>query len=393
MTQRINDFDERLSEGEHPGSTADELVIHGLIESRTHDNEGSQSKRIASAMNEIRTPPTLKLPDRFYALRIFAAAASLLLVMGLMSMLFTNTSQTAEALVSSSIARASDAGPRRYSLLVAAESDVEPAEVGTLDLAPSNRMLLKTSTPEGDNLVVGRNETGEWAVRRDGAVDRADPRRSWPGWLHLADDALIASPEEVLAALSRDYDLRVEAGDRINGRTQRLVIGSVKGGSSRRPSEVHVYLDERTLTVTRMELRWSADAIRMARERMNRSPVPAVDDSREDEPSNGPMGGPPKDRAGPGPDGFEPRHRPRMPLDPLDVPLSGHPHPRPADGDRQGSDDRRPARSGDPMGEPRPSRQPPRGGRVPPPALLRFESIPIDKFSADWFDPSAHQAK
>ena len=73
---------------------------------------------------------------------------------------------------------------------------------------------------------------------------------------------MIASPEEVLEVLARDYDLRIEAGDRIGGRPQRMVVGTAKsGGPSRRPSEVQVFLDERTLTVTRMELRWSADAM------------------------------------------------------------------------------------------------------------------------------------
>ncbi|MDI1290212.1 MAG: hypothetical protein PSX37_09740, partial [bacterium] len=340
MTTEPIEFDERLSEGEHPASTADELVVHGLIESRARDTEASQSRRVASAIDAIRTPSPLRLADRFRGMRIFAAAASLLLVLGLMSMLFTSTAQTADALVNSSIARAVDAGPRRYSLMVAAEQNTEPVEVGTLDLAPPGRMLLKTKTPENDELVVGRNETGEWAVRRDGAVDRAEPRRSWPGWLHLADDALIASPEEVLEVLARDYDLRIEAGDRIGGRPQRMVVGTAKsGGPSRRPSEVQVFLDERTLTVTRMELRWSADAIQGARDRINRA-ASVSEDPSSDGSNDGPRGrpdGPPGDRDGPGPDGREPRPRPRMPHGPLGGPMGdprggppmgdGEPHP------------------------------------------------------------------
>jgi len=381
-------FDERFAEYESAATTADELVIHGLIESRNRDTPESQSRRVLLAIRAASATEVLPLSRPSPLLRIFAAAAALILAVGTLGLLFSNTTQNAEALVHASIANSDNVGPRRYALIVTPEVGQAPREVGTLDLAPTDRMLLTTQAADGKGLIVGRNETGEWAVRPDGAVDRAEPRRAWPGWLHLADDALIASPEEVLVVLARDYDLDVSDSIELNGRPQRVIVGTVRPmGPRRRPTEVSVCLDQSSLAVTRLDLRWSQAAIDEAKAHIARMGDPG---SRDRPPlrERGPEGRAPEGDRG-GPIGDRPReYRPA----PAQRPDGSRP-----DGSRP--DGSRPEHPRDASGlgpdtarrlNPGPQARP---GRLPPPALLRFEVVPMPPFAPDWFDPAVHEPK
>jgi len=399
-------FDERFAEYESASSTADELVIHGLIESRNRDTPESQSRRVILAIRAASATDVLPLRRPSPLLRIFAAAASLILAVGALGLLFSNTAQNADALVQASIANSATVGPRRYALVVTQEVGQAPREVGTLDLAPTDRMLLTTQAADGKGLIVGRNETGEWAVRPDGAVDRAEPRRAWPGWLHLADDALIASPEEVLVVLARDYDLKVSESIELNGRPQRVIVGTVRPmGPRRRPTEVSVCLDQSSLAVTRLDLRWSQAAIDEAKENIarmgdpgSRDRPPPRDRGPEGRASGSEVGGQPREgeEAGPSPEADRggplrkgdwtdrpPEFRPPPARRP-DGPRPDGPrpdHPRTASG--PGPDDGRRLNTS-PQARP---------GRLPPPALLRFDVVAMPPFAPDWFDPAAHEPK
>lgn len=324
------------------GAIAAEQFAHGLLETLHRDSPEGRERRIAAMLSRLEGHQ--ERPRRLIPWRAASGLAAAVLALATLVLLALPTQTSAEAIVQRSVAAAKTAGDRRYEVRVmpprATELEADP--IATLDIRDADHVLIRARSPFGDRVVVGRNESGAWAIRPDGSVDRYPPRRAWPRWVDLGQSTImLESVDELLASLGESYTLKRLDPSPIPSATAPTLdrVSAARAGNTEPgPRRIELWIDRDSHVVRRMEVYF-------------------------DPPPPGPRAG--QDRRPP-PD------RPRGPRPP--------PPPPPPRGERH--------------------HPPPeflgeapdfRGGRhPPPPKLLVFELADDPAFADGWFEPETH---
>ncbi len=453
-----------------PQTQADELLAHGLLTYLHNDHPAAQNARVTRVMSAIgadsasnapeapapTTPYRFRMPIR--TVRGWVALAASIGLVALAGFFGFPGETSAQAVVKQSIEamRAGvGGGDRRYEVRLTVRKDggdertLDPAIV---DMRSPNQLLLRVRSPEGDNIVAGRDEKGDWCIRlaRDGGgIEREHPQMAWPRWSKVGDESLFAdSVDRLLEEMTRGYTLSRQpdaALESAPGKAFRHILATKKRLRAPGGDTVEIWIDPATNAVERMVMKWNdppagrAGDAQPAQARPDDAargdgPAPgAGQDDRQplDRPMRprGPRPGPdgePNDGPNGGPDGDRP-DRPLPPRRPRPFPRDGGPDNGPMgrpdrgpdagpegepDGDRLPPGPRdRPHRGpeGDgPMGIPGlgpvppgafgPRQQGPQGAgpnRAPgdrhgPPKMIVIQRVDAPAFEAGWFSPEAH---
>jgi hypothetical protein len=363
MTGPRSDLSPDLAAPERPdaATVAQEQFAHGLLETLHRDTPADRERRIDALLDAMRAAPERRLRIRPW--RLVSGLAAVLALAGLI-LLGLPTGHTAAATIEASIAASKTAGDRRYEVraILPDRSEPQPTPVATLDVRDADHVLIRATTPFGDEITVGRNPAGAWAIRPDGEIDNYPPRRAWPRWVNVGENTfLLVSVDELLGWLEKSYDLSLgEPATLPSGagpRYERLTAVH-KPGPGPEPRRVELWIDPQSHIVRRMELHWPAAGPR---------PVPSGQGIPPDAPPPPRRRPPPEDldQPPPGPDGPPPRPRPRR------GPRPGGPHPPPE------------FLGGPPDFD--------AGRHPPPPRTLVFELVEGASFADNWFDAATHE--
>lgn len=341
-------------EGASAAQAADELLSHGLLEFARRDGEAAQTARIERVIDAVRGGEWSGGTIRRWAGVGMAVAASVVIAVSVAMLALPRTS-SAQAIVRESVAAMRRDGERRYVLraMFEGQTEFESELHGVVDMRAPDELLIRGARPDGGTVVVGRDSEGDWAIRRDGAIERERPERAWPKWAMVGDEALFAQGiDRLLELMAEQYDLTREAGATLEGRdgaTFERINGVKRSGTGPGAGRMDVWIDEKTRAVERVEMRWD--------EGVPRPPVALRGLERrwaDDGPDGGPTGGPPRPRRGP-----------------------RGPHEEGARGER-----------------PPPLPPPGAGATMPPPRRPRalvLDRVDSPEFAAKWFSPEWHR--
>jgi hypothetical protein len=403
-------------EGNEPQGVAREQFIHGLLEWSKLDDVSERERRMVGLMQALEAEEegvATRVPWRVRHWRVLTGMAAMVAITALI-FLGLPTRTSAEAIVQASLTASKNAGDRRYTVSVKPPRASEMRSIGTLDVRDADHVVIQARTPFGDQVTVGRNENGAWAIRPDGTVDTYPPRHMWPNWVNFGQSTvLLVSIDELMTWLQRSYTLTKGGREAVPGGDGTLcdrVTAAHKPGESPEPPRVELWVDPQTRVVRRMELHWI--------------PLGGVE-------RNGPAEGPGE---GPGDGDARPEHEdsdrpPPPPEDPMGLGPGGPPPEGPMDPDMlppprgpEGADEPRGVNRPDgapedrPRMRPRPEmggqpgrRPPPPGGprrrgprpeflggppdfrhHPPPPTMIVFDLVPGASFEATWFDAASH---
>lgn len=345
-----------------PRAIAAEQFAHGLLQTLHLDTTKRREHRIAATLDRLSAPP-IRI-RRVFPWQVASGLAAAAITIVALVLLALPTQSSAVALVQQSVAAVKSAGQRRYEvrIMLPRDTQLQRTPLGTLDIGDEDHVLIQARTPFGDQIVVGRDTQGAWAIRPDGSVDRYPPRHAWPKWVNDGQNTLmLASVDELLGSLEESYQLERAAGAQLpsgEGPAMGRVTATRKAGAeaSPGPRRIELWIDPATHVVTRMELHWD---------------VSATGPSPSDPPRRG--------------DGRKPPRRPDGP------PPGPRPGGRPPDG---------PPRDGPPPDHRRPPPEflggPPdfkAGHHPPPPRMLVFELVQSAAFADSWFSPESHAAE
>ncbi len=365
-----------------PAAQADELFIHGVLGSVHDQASGADARRMSRLEATIReagraptpTPTPRRVAGRRLRRLVGVGCVALSVVVGSWLLIAPATSQ-ARATLLASISAAKGAGERRYEIRTTHEKDAAlPATPEGIFDGADGLCLLRLHAPDGHTVIAGRDATGEWAIRREGGIERSNPRAAWPKWATADGESIFAdSVDQLMEALTSGFDLNSLENERSGDRTLHKIEGVRREGSSPRLADrVRLWIDADTMLLDRMEMEW---------DRPPRPPGPGVGapnggNPREGQPDrNGDHKGPPGMRPPP-PDGMPPPPEGRPPFDP-DRP----PPPRP--GGPEGREGPPPALGGPSA----PGGPLPRGGPIRKLVVTRVEAPTLP---ADWFTPERH---
>lgn len=402
---------------ESPARVASELFVHGLLGALEEQPTDACERRVRRVMHAIAPPAPIPIArGRFHWRAVAAVAAGLALVvlLFLYEQLPLERTAMAEAAIQSAIRASRSPGDQRYEIRIVREGDGELPDTAeaTIDTRAPNLLLLHAQGPEGRVLIAGRDGEGEWAIRRDGDIerDRARGRGIWPRWITSNEQAIFADSIDVfLEFLARRYTLsKGEPDPEVPSLDHIVGVRKQSGGPS--ADRVDVFIDRQTNLVERLEMRWSpetqAEMKRRWQERL-REGMRGPDDGRDGrgrsprEPLGVDGDGPP-----PLPDGAEGRQRPhREGRDGREWGDGGKRERMPRDGDDTGGPGRRPEFAdgfgkgfgdGSPKGDRCLQPKLRYGGdghpRAPsgPPRLFVIERVEPPPFDDAWFSPETH---
>lgn len=204
-------------------TAAKEAFAHGLLEFSRRDTREVQEARIRRAMAALGVGGEESRRLRFptpgrRALRLILSAAASVVLLGVVSLYFGSTEPTAMALVQASIDAAQKAPVRRYEVRASADIRVLPETAqATLDVGSDRQFVIRAKTERGEQIAGGRGADGEWAIKGNGEVETEEPRAYWPRWIFLLDESLTGSPDDILVGLERDFELRVDSTETVDG--------------------------------------------------------------------------------------------------------------------------------------------------------------------------------
>ena len=282
---------------------AQQRFVHGLLAYSRGDDKQSQEERVQRVMDSIASTPTsddvksptiapLPLNLRRYWKPLSGLAAAAVILLALSLTIFVPNGSTAYAIVQSSIEASRAAGDHRYEVSTPGPQADAPSGDGmlmaTLDIRGTDHVLLQAITPEGFELITGRNPEGEWAIRLDGSIERYHADHVRPRWANLGESALLVETVEgLLDGLSASYELvtgddeplpSVSEDDRsrlritgfflppaersegppLGGEDMESRRSGHRGGPGRGhdPQRVELWIHPETFMVERMELHW-----------------------------------------------------------------------------------------------------------------------------------------
>ncbi|MCW5764939.1 MAG: hypothetical protein KIT68_03060 [Phycisphaeraceae bacterium] len=390
-----------------PGGTHDqaaaEQYAHGLLSFLLRDDRAAQERRVRRVMDALRAadqptvvgrigPATVRA-GRAMWVRFASAAAAVALIAAIVIPLSAPPSAT--AMVRSAIDASKRAGDRRYEIRAMMGGQSRPGDepIGVVDVRSGDRYVIRSRTPFGDTVWLGRDAQGVWAVRPDGSVDRFPPRHVRPRWLDAGESTMfLDSVEGVLDELAGDYALnKADAGASPAGGPECDRITAVRTAArGPQPNRIELWIERDTRLVRRMELHWT-DPMPMGQGPGGPGGLGGKGPGRPPRAGErGPEGMPPPPM-GEGPKGFPPPG-PGGPGGPGGPAGPGKGKMPPPDGGERRGDGQRDGPRGD-RPPPRFLDRPPEfgGGRQPPPPrLLVFERVPAEAMAETWFSPEAH---
>lgn len=345
-----------------PQAIADEQFIHGLL-GCLHEETASTRRQRVNRVLEAITEADAAMSRRWWrrTIRPLSAAAAVLLVVLVIVVFGFPGRQSAYAIVQASIDASRTAGDRRYEVFIMKHGDeaLSAEPVAVMDLGEGGYLLVKATTPEGHQLVIGRDGQGEWTIRRDGSIERFRPEDAWPRWVNLGESTiLIEAVDTLLARLAERYELELadaaslDEYDSDAGRSFDRVNAELLAEPGADPERIELWISPQDYLVHRMTLQWP----RLGRQA-------GVDAERP------PLGRPPVgDRPPPvrRDDRFDGSFGAAPPL-PLPPPHLG-PRPQLLHGPPRFAEGRNP----------------------PPPKMIVFQRIEIDELPAAWFEPQSH---
>jgi hypothetical protein len=411
-----------------PGEQADELLIHGVLGSlheRAGSVAGARAERVMAAIRAEHplqeSAGTTRVATRRAGRRlrrfVGVPALALAVVFGSLFLVSLPESQAKAAVMAS--ATALDApGNRRFEVRMMRESDTELAKSpeAIFDTTDGGHFLLRARHPMGFVICAGRDAAGEWAIRRDGGIERDDPRLAWPRWSTDRGESLfVESIGELMKSLALDYRLRDQGLATENGRRVRHVLAVRRSGTPMHLADrVDVWIDVDSHLLERLEMNWDrprgpggrppigapspessgGQTPEQAGERPPATSEGHADrgpDPRRPEGPGMPGVRPPRLR-GPGPDGPRPDAARLDGSPPLRPDGAGRNGPRP-DGPR--GEAMRPMGPRNGPGGPRPDMGGPGAGPdgpIPGKALRRLviQRADAPAWPADWFLPESH---
>ncbi|MBX3390397.1 MAG: hypothetical protein KF691_13185 [Phycisphaeraceae bacterium] len=346
-------------------SQADELFVHGALgalHERAENAAERRMDRLAGALRRSEMPSGRRL--NWARIRRFSGVLAVVLATLLTAWIFSSAATNqARATLMASIQAARNAGDRRYEvhILSADETEMPEQAEAVFDSSGSN-FLLRARAPNGHTAIAGKDSIGEWAIRREGGIERRDPRRAWPRWATAEGESIFAeSIEQLLEALASGYELRALEPEIVDGRSFRRIEGTKRAGASRPLADrIELWIDAETMIAEKMEMDWTDH------------PGP-----------RGPAGRRPPPSEGEGPRGEKP-DRP-----PPGMPPAGMPPPR---GERPPPPEAGPGMRPPPPGAQMPGAQ--TRGAVPRRAGIRkliITRVEAPEWPANWFAPEAHE--
>ncbi|MBL8875491.1 MAG: hypothetical protein JNM86_06815 [Phycisphaerae bacterium] len=358
-------------------SRADELFIHGTLGTLHEQGGDAVDRRIARFKDAIagtaRTPGRRAIRARLQRL---AGVAVVLLATLLTAWVFVSASTNqARATLMASIQAARNAGDRRYEVRILTQMDQPiPAKPEAVFDSRGSNFLLRARAPMGHTAIAGKDSLGEWAIRRQGGIERDDPRRAWPQWATADDEPIFAdSIDRLLEVLTTGFEVSILDPEIVEGREFRRIQGVKRPGSPRPQADrVDLWIDPETMLLEKMEMTWTE------------RPGPRGPAVRP--PLSPPGAAAPR---GPRPEGPPPMRGPEHPDRP---PPDGPPPERLHD--RPGPRGERPMGPPPAQGEPRLG-PPGREGGLPPrgPGIRRLivTRADVPEWPANWFSPEAHE--
>lgn len=247
----------------HP---ADDLVVHGMLEFLRERNAEARTRRIARLMNAIEQPSKwLGFPR---ALRVVIAAAAALIIAGLLTVYGFPGENSALAEVRQSIEASRAPGVRRFDVRVYGPRVTADGEVpgATIDMLAPGLLVVHHRPPGSVNdVVVGRDERGEWAIDENGDAVRSGVRRFWPPWSIDEQTLLVDSIDAMLEQLARRYSLKRASASPTPDDPSRVMDRVTATRNDRwgpLPETVDLWIDPETHQVERVEMKWTHRAER-----------------------------------------------------------------------------------------------------------------------------------
>lgn len=243
-------------------SRADELFVHGAL-GALHERAGGAAdrrmERLTRALHQSKPARGRRLAGmRFRRLSgVLAVVIATLLTVWIFSSAATNQ---ARATLMASIQAAKNAGDRRYEVRILSdgESDLPEQPEAVFDSSGQN-FLLRVRAPKGHTAIAGKDSIGEWAIRREGGIERREPRRAWPRWATAEGESIFAeSIDQLLEALASGFELKTLEPEVVDGRTYRRIEGTKRAGASRALADrIELWIDAETMIAERMEMDWT----------------------------------------------------------------------------------------------------------------------------------------
>ena len=324
---------------------ASERTAHGILAHLHQDSDADQQRRIGDVMAHIDRRAAQPHPWRIRSrlVKQIALVAATIAIMAISIYIAATPQQTAYALIDDAILATRAGTPLRYEVAVIGPDD-QPRTIGTVDML-GEHLLVTLTTPDGSTLRVGRDESGEWAEREDGTIERYDPTRNLPRWFNMGESTVLIESLDALLDEIRDYELVGET-DPISGDELLIAARPLEHATRPGPDIIAVRINADSGLVELLELEWTA---------------PDSESRPGDRPRRKPGAG----------------NRDQPPPPHTDRPR----HSKPPRGDR----DDRPRRH-----RPHPLEGPPRfeDGHDPrPPRGVIFRRITAPTFPTDWFSP------
>lgn len=234
----------------NPESTADDRFVHGLLEFMHKDGETTREARVRSVMTHIDRDADGGRHRRLLAALVPLATAAVIAIVAV-TMLVVTPQPAAYAMVDAAIVATREAPELRYEIRVADRSGEQERALGALDMR-ADLLRVRIATPHGHDFVMGRDDQGEWSLRRDGTVERGEPRGAAPRWIDLGESTiLVGSLDGLLGQLRDGFTIestpRGEAGP-------SLVATRRDDAQGPGPDRVEIWVNAETFLVERLEL-------------------------------------------------------------------------------------------------------------------------------------------
>ncbi|MFO0861436.1 MAG: hypothetical protein U0570_12855 [Phycisphaerales bacterium] len=306
---------------------ADELFIDGLLGAMHERSSPEASARLEkfTATLAAESSPAPRIAGR--RLQRFAGVA-IVLVATLVSgwVIVSATANQARATLLASIKAAKNAGERRYEVRISSESTGPlPVRPEAIFDSSGSQFLLRLHAPMGRTAIVGRDLNGEWAIRREGGIERREPRRAWPKWAVADDESIFADTvEHLMEVLTTGFELKILDNEVVDGRDMRRIQGTRRPDAPRGQADrVDLWIDPDTMLLEKMEMDWTGrpgmrgpvgEQPKPPLGPQGRPPPPPPEGAgRSDGPPPSPPVGPPP---GDSPEGVRPPPHPRPPVGP-----------------------------------------------------------------------------
>ncbi len=243
-------------------SIADDRFIHGLLEFTHRDSPATRNDRVGKVMKQIRSGSrTSRPPHRQLFTRVVPLATAAAITLVAFSIFILAPQPAAYAMVNAAIEATRSASELRYEIqILDQDHNDQLMKLGTLDMR-GELLRVQVETPNENAFVMGRDHEGDWSLRRDGSVERINPRGAAPRWINLGESTiLVGSLDEMLLQLRNDYAVEeVASTDAQSGKelTPQIIATRLAGINKPGPEQVKIWITADTSIVDRLELHWN----------------------------------------------------------------------------------------------------------------------------------------